>query len=376
VPLPVRRDPPFRFITATDGGAGFDDLSPSYLIDIPSQGSLDWLSPEFSWSSLVVSEDWPRFRQTVRECLQGGGKFEVACRLFHDGASPVLATVSGTVVNGPDGKPHFIEGVISPRRGAALCTGCREAIIQGEKKAKEFSKNILAVLSHDIRSPLIGVIGMLQLLRKSDLGEKQQECVTAASESCERILELAKNLLDFARIDSGQDSLNLQEVNLAGVVDSVAGMILDQAQRRGIFLDLEKDPDFPEALLCDEVKVRQILGNLLSNAIKFTPDGSVGVTLSHAPRPDGKATVILEVTDTGIGFDPDKTRFMFDQFAQLCHDRNLRHMGAGLGLNIVQGLVRLFGGDICAEARPGRGSSFRVSFPAERCRCATPDAAS
>jgi hypothetical protein len=362
--VPSRQVPGFRFITGTEGDGVFDELSPTFLLDKPSYGDLAWLDPEFSWSSVIHSEDWPDFMHAVRQSLRDGKDFSVACRLFHQDRAPVLATVSGKPIPDRDGKPCLVEGVISLGHEVPLCTNCREAIIQGEKKAREFSRNILSVMSHDIRSPIIGVIGTLQLLRKSGLNEKQSEFVTAASESCERILELAKNLLDLARVDSGQDALNLHEVNLPLVVNSVADVHLGQAERRGILLNLEVGPDFPETVWCDEIKFRQILDNLISNAIKFTPEGSVDISLTHAPAPDGKTIIILTVTDTGLGFDISQARLMFDQFAQICHNWELRRMGAGLGLSIVKSLVRLFGGSLCADSEPDLGTTFHVGFPA------------
>jgi len=346
------------------GGEGvFGDRSLAYLLDY-NNGQECWLAPSFLWSAVVMNEDWQDFASGMRNAVSEGGRFNVSCRILSQDAGPVLATVSGETVSGVDGRTSWIEGVITPRLNGRICNGCREVIIQGERKAKEFSRNILSVLSHDIRSPLIGVIGMLQLLRKSGITGKQSEYVSMASESCERILELAKNLLDFAKIDSGKDMLRVQPVNVAAVADSVMRLHHEHAERLSVSLTMETPRDFPEMVLCDEIKLRQILGNLVSNAVKFTPSGSVTTTLSHARRPDGSINVLITVSDTGIGFDAAETRYMFDQFAQLCHDHKIRCMGAGLGLTIVKSLVELFGGAICADSEPGKGAAFHVSFPA------------
>jgi signal transduction histidine kinase len=351
-------------LTEAGGEGVFSDRNLSYIIEKQNSGDLSWIRPEFQWKSIVHCEDWPAFFHAVQQCVSTGAHINVSCRLDSGRSKPVPVLVSGKLIRDSSGSPSWIEGAIAPLPEPSGCSGCREAIFEGEKRAKEFCKNILTVLSHDIRSPLIGVIGMLQLLRKSGLTERQSEYASVASESCERILEFAKNLLDFARIDAGKDDLCLQEVNLPGVVDSIAGLHLEQAMRGSVFLDLETDPDFPAALLCDEAKVRQILSNLVSNAIKFTPSGTVRLSLTHARLPHEKVAVILEVSDTGIGFDLAKATFMFDQFAQMCQEESLRRLGAGLGLTIVKGLVELFGGAICVDSAVGEGSSFYVSFPA------------
>jgi signal transduction histidine kinase len=362
-PSPARS---LRFITEAGGADGFDEKSLSYILERPKPCPLPFIPSELYWNALILDEDWPAFLLAFRRGLAGGTPFSINCRIRDRESRSRRVTVSGAAVPGADGAPGFVEGHIYEQNVAMVCTGCREIIAQGERQAKEFSKNILSVLSHDIRSPLIGVIGALQMMRRFGLDERQEELARAASHSCEQILELAKNLLDFARIDSGKDSLSPRGTNLAAVADSVASLHMEQTLTTGVFLDLEKDPGFPESLFCDEVKVRQIMGNLISNAFKFTPRGSVRITLTYAPRPDGRITVILEVRDTGVGFDPSRTRYMFDQFAQLCHGQTLgRSGGAGLGLTIVKGLVDLFGGAICAESGEGGGSSFVVSFPAE-----------
>lgn len=350
-------------MTEAGGDGLFGDTSLAYVLDY-NNGCGNWLNSSFHWSAVVYNDDWPDFVSCVRDAVSAGGPFSVSCRILSLDSSPVLATVSGRTVSGDDGRPSWIEGVITPSRNGRVCNGCREAIIQGERKAKEFSRNILSVLSHDIRSPLIGVIGMLQLLRKSGISGMQSEYVSMASESCERILELAKNLLDFAKIDSGKDMLCVQPVNVAAVTDSITRLHQEHAWRQSVSLIMETPPDFPAVVFCDEIKLRQILGNLISNAVKFTPSGSVTTTLSHAKRPDGRITVLITVSDTGVGFDVAETRYMFDQFAQLCHDHKIRCMGAGLGLTIVKSLVELFCGAICTDSEPGKGAAFHVSFPA------------
>lgn len=362
-PQHLRPLPPLPFMTEAGGGGRFDEHSLAYVLGGPAEGSHPWLDPVFAWRSVVAEEDWPRFAECVRGSVRPGGSFTATCRLAAPAGPPVLATVSGSTVLDRFGRPSWVEGIITPRSGAAICCNCREAGAQAESKARELSRNILSVLSHDIRSPLIGVIGALQLLRRSGLDERQAEYAELASQSCERILDMAKNLLDFARIDSGRDTLNPAPLDVAAVADSVTGLHLEQAMRHGVFLDLETGPGLPKALLCDETKLRQILGNLISNAIKFAPGGSVGVRLDHAARPDGTVGVLVSVTDTGAGFDLAQTPAMFDQFSQLCRDPAARSQGAGLGLAIVKGLVDLFGGSICADSAPGRGASFHVCLP-------------
>ena len=154
--------------------------------------------------------------------------------------------------------------------------------------------------------------------------------------------------------------------DVSAVADSMVSLHREQARGAGIALRLEVEPGFPRALLADEIKLRQILGNLISNAVKFSRQGEVSLELSHACLPRGRSAVLVEVADTGMGFDIAKTRQLFDQFTQMCHDASSCRHGAGLGLTIVKGLVDLFGGSICASTLPGQGSTFHVFLPLVR----------
>ncbi|GFK95399.1 Autoinducer 2 sensor kinase/phosphatase LuxQ [Fundidesulfovibrio magnetotacticus] len=349
-----------RFLTEAAGEGGLSESSLAYLIDRPGQGPLAWLKPEFRWPDVISPEEWARFSQEANRGLHGKGRFVLTCALCGPDAGPVTACVSGRLVRDSQGKPSWVEGAVRLHREV---DDSPEALARSELRAKELAKNIVAVVGHDIRSPLIGVIGMLQLLRKSGLDPRQEEYATAASEACERILEMAKNILDFARIDSGKDELRLAPADMPAVVDSVVALHREQARRASIALVVEVEPDFPRTVLTDEIKLRQILGNLVSNAVKFAPGGEVHVSLSHAPLGRGRVAALLEVTDTGPGFDIAKAGMLFDQFAQLCRDPSHGRHGAGLGLAIVKALADLFGGSVCASSQEGEGATFHVALP-------------
>lgn len=364
-------DPPSQdttaasFLTEAGGHGSLTENHLSFLLHKPASGPLSRIDAEFKWENLIQQADWPVFRQAFTHCMTTGDALDVTCNLVDIAPTPIRTSIIGKLMHDASGNPSWIEGVMTPARDLHACSGCREAVVEAEKKAKEFSRNILAVLSHDMRSPLIGVMGMIQLLRKSGLTPQQQEYATRASDACEIVLELAKNLLDFAKIESGKDSLRLQALNLSAIARSMAELHSEQARRSSIALAVRTSRGFPKAVLCDEVKFRQVLGNLLSNAIKFTASGSVKLHLSHVRKPGGGITAIIDVADTGIGFDPADARFMFDQFSQMCQEGHLRRKGAGLGLTIVKGVVDLFGGSICVNSTKGKGSSFIVSLPLE-----------
>jgi len=352
-----------RYITESGDHGCFTDSSRAVLFDQAGPGLAPGLPSEFRWNEVIRQEDWSVFLDQANRDLQATGRFKLSCGLRIPSLVGARLRVVGRLVRNAQGNPVWIEGAILASPPAPAAPDSPESLARGEQRAKELAKNIVAVVGHDIRSPLIGVIGMLQLLRKAGLTERQQEFVTAASESCERILEMAKNLLDFARIDSGRDALRLGVVDVPAVVDSVVSLHQEQARRACIALRLDVEPDFPRELLTDEIKLRQILGNLISNAVKFSQVGEVRVELTHALRPPGRSAVLLEVIDAGRGFDIARTSQLFDQFTQMCRDPASCRQGAGLGLTIVKGLVDLFGGTVCASSQPGAGATFHVCIP-------------
>lgn len=353
------REGVLRYLTESGAHGFFTDASRALLIEHAAQG----LARDFRWIDVIRPEEWPGFLAQANQALRADGSFELACGISSFPSGCARVQVSGRHVRDARGNPVCIEGSII---ALSQPENDPEALARSEQRAKELARNIVAVVSHDIRSPLIGVIGMLQLLRKAGLTERQQGYVTLASESCERILEMAKNLLDFARIDSGHDELRLGVTDVAAVADSVVSLHREHARGAGIALRLEVGEGFPRALLADEIKLRQILGNLISNAVKFSRQGEVLVELSHACLPRGRSALLAEVSDTGMGFDIARTRQLFDQFTQMCRDASSCRHGAGLGLTIVKGLVDLFGGSICASTQPGQGSTFHVFLPLVR----------
>ncbi|MBP1582941.1 MAG: response regulator, partial [Victivallales bacterium] len=222
--------------------------------------------------------------------------------------------------------------------------------------AEKARSMFFSIVSHDIRTPLNAIIGYSQLLRKG-IGDPKEldEALQAIEESGTTLLELVNDVLDLAKMDSGQMVLHTEPVRLGKLTDDVFATFRLVASQKGIKL-INSTADVPTVLL-DAHRFRQILFNLIGNAIKFTAQGSVTVSASYADT-----NLEVAVSDTGCGIPADMQARIFDPFFQI-HDPShtaARVMGSGLGLSICQRLVEAMGGEISVESEVGKGSTFKA----------------
>ena len=218
----------------------------------------------------------------------------------------------------------------------------------------------LRMASHELRTPLNAIIGLSSLLLANDTGSlstEQREQLAIIERSGDRMLELVKNILDAAMIESGELRVDVHAVDLRGILDDLCESTRPSAREAGIEL---KAPEFAEPLMvmADDVRLRQALGNLLSNAIKYTDRGRAQVRAVV----DG-AKVRIEVEDTGIGIASDQQLHLFQAFGRIVDRTTKQRPGSGLGLSIARRLVEAMGGEIGVRSEPGVGSCFWCTVP-------------
>jgi signal transduction histidine kinase len=233
-----------------------------------------------------------------------------------------------------------------------------EHAVQQAKAANQAKTEFLSNMSHEIRTPLNGVVGLAHVLARTTLDAQQTKLLAAIIDSATLLEDLLSDILDLSRIESGRLALRHEPFSLERLAQESAANFAAKAEQKGLALKVEIGKGLPSHVMGDVVRVRQVLGNLLSNAVKFTAVGQV--TLSVQNEDDA---VVFEVTDTGIGFEPSQGERLFDRFVQADGSITRRFGGSGLGLAICRELVEMMNGDISAKSQPGKGATFRFSFP-------------
>ena len=226
--------------------------------------------------------------------------------------------------------------------------------LAADRARTEFLSN----MSHEIRTPLNGVVGLAGLLADGAASPRDREMAGVVRSSAQTLGRLLSDVLDLARIESGDIELEAAPFHLGDSIRASTAAAGLQAGTKGLRLDLDMDPDLDGWHTGDALRLRQILGALLSNAVKFTPAG--GVRLSAGLDRD---RVRLTVEDTGVGFDPSEREQIFARFRQLDGSMTRRFDGAGLGLCLARQLAERMGGTLTAEGRPGAGATFTLDLP-------------
>jgi PAS domain S-box-containing protein len=292
-----------------------------------------------------------------------GAVSELALEIVRADGTTFPALVNSVLRRDARGNPSAIRTIIfdaTDRRSyeQELLSARREA-----EAAARAKSDFVAMLSHDIRTPLSAMVSMADALQTAHAASDQAEYVRLLKSGSQSLMSLVESVLAGSKLERGKTQLDVQDFDLVALLNETVERLRIKAEEKQLELWATFDERIPGKLRGDPVKLAQVFTNLLGNAIKFTDTGWVGVAVALTHPVAEIVNIAVTIMDTGMGIDPDRTGEIFEEFTQVHEHRGRDYGGAGLGLAITKKLVELHGGTIQVRSRIGGGTIFEVSLP-------------
>ncbi len=358
----------------------FFRLTPDLVAAVNSEGKLVDLNP--SWEQALGRSRSELMGAEVLSVVHPDDREGMRLALRRAMESQVIAKLENRVVAHSGGElwmswrifgDHDLGLVFLSARDTTRRHRMERALIDAKVQAEEANRakmNFLAMMSHELRTPLNPILGFADLLLTETENPEHVEILESIIDAGQNLTSVIGDVLDFAKIESGRTELSEVEFDVENTIRQRIRVFSAQVRGRQIDLrysyDLSPQLSQSERLLGDEEKLSRVLNNLIANAIKFTEAGEVHVDCSLLPLADGRASLRVDVIDTGIGIDSERVGELFQPFQQIDNSRTRRYGGTGLGLAICKRIVDLMGGEISVKSRLGAGATFSFFVPLRR----------
>jgi two-component system sensor histidine kinase/response regulator len=320
-----------------------------------------------AWATLIDPDDVPRIVADWTRAVDERGTFEAEFRIVRPSGERRHLRAIAKITAAPDGALARAIGinwdVTAERQAGDALRAAKEAAESAEQTKSEF----LAMMSHEIRSPMNAILGMTRLALLTELTPKQYNYLSKIDLSARALIVILNDILDFSKIEARKLHLEETEFSIESMLESVAAVTAVKAEEKGLEIAFAIAPDVPARLVGDPLRLGQVLINLVNNAVKFTEHGEVVVSMELAEAMEvDRATLRVAVRDTGIGLKPEQQAGLFQAFTQGDSHITREYGGTGLGLAISKQLVEMMGGRIWAAGEPGVGSTFTFTIQARR----------
>lgn len=327
------------------------------------------------------------FRNMDIATMAAGKMIDIPCETVAGAKGDMLVHTRKVPIYDSEGQPRYLLGlsqdITSRRRNEMELADYREnlekmveertfRLEQATKRAEDANRiksEFIATMSHEIRSPMSGVLGMAELLLDTPLSEEQKNFVRVIMNSGEVLMNIIEDILDFSKIEANKLDLDQIGINLLELVDDIAMLYSTKAREKALEIAVHYVAGSEQFVYADPVRLRQIIGNLVNNAIKFTKAGHILINVEQdktADVKDGYVMMRISVHDTGIGIAPEHQQRIFEKFSQANSSTTREYGGTGLGLSISRQLVALMDGKIEVQSAMGEGSVFSFTIPLKR----------
>lgn len=351
------------------------EQNPASIVITDPTGIIEYVNPAFEKiSGYSISEVIGKKPSLLNSGMNSREKYDDMWRTI-SGGNPWRGEFINRSKNGEIYTEHVVIAPIKNSEGVITnYVGIKEDItdlIKAREEAERANKaksDFLANISHEIRTPMNGIIGFIDLLKSTDLTEKQRKFVDIISNSSQNLLSIINDILDYSKIESGKITLDLEYEDLKTKVESTIELFSAKGLEKSIDILFYFDVSIPERIRCDILRINQILSNLIGNAIKFTPEGGkIFVKIVKKYIDQKVVRLFFSVRDTGIGIPKEKQEKIFQAFSQAEDSTTKKYGGTGLGLTIASQLVAAMGGKIVLDSEEGKGSefSFELDFQYE-----------